>query len=47
LTLSVILIERCTASLAAIQGSVRGASHINFKTGFNANQTDLEYWIGK
>jgi hypothetical protein len=26
---------------------VRGASHVNFKTGFNENQTDIEYSIGK
>jgi hypothetical protein len=36
-----------TGGLAAIQGIVRGASHINFKTGFNENQTDIEYSIGK
>jgi hypothetical protein len=34
-----------TGRLVGIQGIVRGASHINFKTGFNENQTEIEYSV--
>jgi hypothetical protein len=34
-----------TGRLAGIQGIVRGASHIDFTTGFNENQTEIEYSI--
>jgi hypothetical protein len=34
-----------TGRLVGIQGIVRGAAHINFKTGFNENQTEIEYSI--
>jgi len=36
-----------TGKFAAIQGIVRASFNIDFKTGFNETQTDIEYSIGK
>jgi hypothetical protein len=36
-----------TGKFAGIQGIVRGAANFNYATGFNENQTDIEYWFPK
>jgi hypothetical protein len=36
-----------TGKFAGMQGIVRGAANFNYTTGFNENQTDIEYWFAK
>ena len=36
-----------TGKLTGIQGTVRGSANIDYKAGFNENQIDIEYTIGK
>jgi hypothetical protein len=36
-----------TGKFAGMQGIVRGTANFDFKTGFNENQTDIEYWFVK
>jgi hypothetical protein len=36
-----------TGKFAAIQGTVRASVNFDYKTGFNENQVDIEYSIGK
>jgi hypothetical protein len=46
-TTSVGTITAGTGALAGIQGMTRGSGASDPKAGFNENQAEIEYWIGK